>query len=282
MPLLDAVQMDQFEQKKSQRKKNIKDLKQQKFDIGNDQQLRELQKYLNEFEFSVHKMYLFQSMSQLSKLWGGSWLWSMRLPIPEFVGSMLNYSLFIGVCGILLQSFSMTDFNQQLRDLQKLYKWCMKDGQDHYHPSIDNHDKLAHPDIQWMIELIGPFSEPQFMIAWDRVTENDNASSQSAFATLSNIYQSGASFFSPQTPRDQSREAKIMDLKTRTEQGQMTVGVTEGLKRAAEYFTSSPHFREFASKETMRLCQIPIQSLKDAVPDVLGTIMAAKSHQHTH
>lgn len=277
MPLMTPQQMKQISAQKKQRQQALTQLMQQPFDLADREQMERLQAYLDHFEFSAHKMYLFQSMSELMKIWGGSWVWGLLLPIPEFIGTFLNYTLYIGVAGLILERFSMSDFHQELSEMQQLYNWIMKEGAEVYSPAIDNSDKLRHPEIQRMIELIGPLTSPEQLIAWKKMTREEESSASLISSTLQ---YAGSLFYKP-APQNSTAAAKVSALKERVEKGEMVIGVIEGLKRAAEYFASNANFKKLATGAVLQLCQQPLQMLRDAAPQILASGRETRE-QHYH
>ncbi|KTD13995.1 hypothetical protein [Legionella israelensis] len=275
MPSLTPVQMKKIAAEKEQHREKLQQLMQQPFDIDNQEQMKELQTYLDHFEFSVNTMYIFQAMSELMKLWGGSWVWGLFLPIPEFIGTILNYTLYIGVAGLVLEHFSIKDFHEELAEIQQLYNWVMKAGSEQYSSDTDNSKKLLHPEIQRMIELIAPLSHPKDIIAWKKVTDTEDESGPSF---IYNAIQYAGYFFSKSSPQNTTASMKVLALKERVEKGEMTVGVLEGLKRASEYFAKNANVKKMATDTVLQLCQKPLQMLRDAAPQML----ASSEPRHLH
>lgn len=282
MPALTAVQMKDVAKQLEQRQNTIQELVARPFDLKDKIQLQALKKMTSHFEFSVHRMFIFQAMADLTKLWSGFRAIEMIFPIPQLFGQFMNYSLYLGLAGMVVKNFNMNDFYRELTEMQTLYNWVMKEGQLDYQHHMDNRDKIAHPEIQRLMHLIAPFSEASFMIAWDKITDSDEENAGYWFAGLSNAYSAGASFFHRPTPKELSDAEKIHELKTRIEKGEMQVGLIEGLQRAGHYFSSSPEFRMMATKEIMQLCQMPVQMLKDAAPSALNMTQTAITASQKH
>lgn len=283
MPALIPAQIHKIAKDIEERENAIQDLTSKPFNIEDKKQLGALNDYLKHFEYTVHRMFLFQAMAELNKVWAGSWLIKWLLPIPEFLDSLLNYGFYIGLAGLLLENFSMRNFYQELLEMQTLYNWAMKEGRPDYQYHLDNTAKMATPEIQSLMQLIAPFSDADFMIAWAKITDSDEENTISWFTPFSNAYSAGASFFNKPTDKDPSNAEKIRDLKTQIEKQDMQVGVMEGLKRAGNYFSYSPNFREIAMSEVVRFCQAPLQMLKEAAPSMLNAAQSMAANQaHPH
>ena len=282
MPALGVKQMAQINTQRIQKKRDLESLIEQAFNLTNHDQMEQLKKYIDHFEFSVHKMNTFHAMSEMMTFWGGSWIWALLLPIPEAVGTLLNYSFLVSLTGWTLEIASMTDFFEELETMQTLYNWVMKRGQLNYHPALDNDTKLANPDIIRMTELLAPLSTAEFMVAWKKVSHHKEETTPSLLTYCTNVYQSGLSFFKPVDPVAQSMENRLLHLKTRIEKEQTTVSVVDSLKRAGSYFSTHSYVQDRVKSDLWYFFQQPLQGFKNALPEILSSLASAEAENETH
>lgn len=238
------------------------------FDTNNAEQLAALKIYNNKFEYSVNQMYLFQALNQGLMIGGGGWLLGYVLPIPDFAKYFLSMFLYAGVAGFILERFSMNDFYNDLCEMQSLYNWCFKNGEQNYSSSIDNTEKLAQSELQRLIKLIAPLCPVDFMMAWKRETmkpdENIGGWSNVKALGITALSSTFSLFSSPKPGVDLTR---LRELKVAIETRELDVSVYRGLDQAVKYFATNTDFRDMI-KENVGL-------LKNMVP---STFVGLSSH----
>lgn len=266
MSKLTAEGIEQIRQEKSIRKANLNQFMSQPFAPSNEEQLKILRKYSNEFEFTLNQMYLFQAMSTGITAWGSSWLVGMLLPIPEFANYILSSFLYLGITGYILQKFNTTDFYNQLEEMKALYNWALKDGSDSYDGKTDNIEKLNTPEIQHMIKLMAPLCSLEFMQAWPKITEKHEV--KTGFRAVYDVGQQLYGRFFSTTPEPSD---KLKPLQTMVETGALSINTMEGLEQAIRYFTTSTYCRELFKGKL----QQPLEQLKGMLPEL---VTSAFSH----
>ncbi len=166
MGKLNSIGMAAMEAERKAKKQSMDALTSIPFDLKKVEHIQALHQYLAKFELSVNQMYIYQAMSTGLTAWCGSWVVGFFLPIPDFARYFLTVGLYLGVGGCLLESFSLTDFYEQLNEMKLIYNWCLKNGLSNYLCIIDNNEKLDYPDIQRMIKLMAPLCPKEDMIVW--------------------------------------------------------------------------------------------------------------------
>ncbi|EHL28984.1 hypothetical protein [Legionella drancourtii] len=244
---------------KNERVSTLKNLIAQPFDVNNLEQLAKIKKYLNDFEFSANQMYLFQGMSTGIKAWGGSWLMGRILPIPDFASYFLTAFLYFGAAGYILQKFNTNDFHDQLEEMKTIYNWCLKGNKEVY-DEANNNEKLNHPEIQRMIELLAPLCSTNFMCVWPKVT--DESGPTSGLGIVVNASQKLYSRFFSATPQPSD---KLKALQIKVENGELALNAFSGAEKAIHYFATDPNFRA----TLMAKVQIPIDYAKGMLPEML-------------
>ncbi len=250
--------MTAVEKNKRERADALKILTSKPFNPNDDEQQASLRKYINNFEYNANLMYLFQGMSTGLTAWGGSWLVGFLLPVPEFANYFLSMFLYCGAAGYILQNFSLDDFHNQLDEMKAIYNWCLKNGLQKY-DGTDNTATLTNPDIQRLIKLIAPLCTTEFMLAWKKVSEDEQPKS-TIWTSISSAY----SFFTAPTPSvDHNR---LQDLKASVERRELDVGVFKGVEGAVRYFATDPHFRELLTSKVKQ----PVDQIREMLPSVLS------------
>ena len=265
MPDLNEDGIAEIEKEKKQRIKDLEALVSKPFDLNNKEQLLSLKKYIDNFELSVNRMYLYQASSQGIKAFATSWVVGRFLPFPEFVSSILALLLYLGTAGYILKNASMTDFYNQLEEMKTLYCWCMKDSNATYNEQIENTDKLANPNIQRLIQLIAPLCTINFMVAWPKLSAHSDAPSGLLSSGLS-IAGSVVGLFYNSTPKTKVNHSQIHDLKFNVENRKYDVDVFNGLAQSIKYFSTSPEFREMLTNKLTN----PVNLLEPFIPSLLG------------
>ena len=191
MGKLNDCELSKIEQASVTRKEKLRVLTSNKFNLDNEDHITALNEYINEFEMGVNKMRLFEGMRTGLFPYGASFF----ITIPAFI---LNYILtpflIIGVLGQWSKRLSVNDFSQQLSDMKVLYNWCLKEGRDRYRDGLDNTNKLSNVEIKRMIELMAPFCSVDFMLAWKKVSKEEEP--QEGLAYYMSYASSALSLFS--------------------------------------------------------------------------------------
>lgn len=233
------------------RERELRSLITDSFDINNANHTSQLTKYMDEFDFISNQMHLYQALSEGIKAWGAIAVVGMLLPIPDFVSSIASTVFYLGVTGYILDNFRMTDFYNQLSEMETLYNWCLKGGVSEFSPGTNNDNKLANPTVQRLVRSLAPFCPTNFMIAWDRQTRlATETQSTSRLAHLLSAVNSTASFFT--SGKSTADLTKITELKIAVEKGTLEVSVGKGFEQAIRYFVTEPKFRE------LMLAKLPV------------------------
>lgn len=255
MGKLNPEGMMKIAEAKEQRAHALKNLTAQAFDASNAEQLATIKKYLNAFEFSANQMYLFQGMSTGIKAWGSSWIIGRILPIPDFANYFLTAFLYFGAAGYILQKFNANDFHDEVEEIKTIYNWCFKGNK-------EVNDKLNHPEIQRMIELLAPFCSTEFMCVWPKVSNEQKP--QSGLGIVVGATQKLYSrFFSPTPPLSD----KLQALQAKVENGEFELNAFTGTEKAIRYFATDPNFRA----TLMAKVQPQIDYAKGMLPEMITT-----------
>lgn len=241
---------------RAKRKEELQNLLSMPFDINNKSHFIALTIYLNEFERSTHFRNLYISMNEGIKAYGGAWLVGFVLPVPEFLNSMLWALLYTGIAGFSLEKLSETDYFEQLEEMRQLYNWCLKNGETHYKPQLDNTEKLAQPEIQRLVKAIAPFCSVDFMVAWPIELNKSLETSTSLFSSVFSLFTS-----TPKVDLTQLRELKIA-----VESRALDVGIYKGFEQAMAYFATDLEFREFLKSKV----NIPLNQAKEMLPSLIA------------
>lgn len=258
MGIVTVEGMGAVEKIKKERAEALKTLTSKPFDLKDEHQQAVLKHYINNFEYSVNQMYLFQGMSSALTTWGGSWLLGRLLPIPEFANYFLNLFLYCGVAGYILQNFRVTHFHDQLSEMKTLYNWCLKKNATEY-DGTDTTDILTNRTIQRLIHLIAPLCTTEFMLVWKKVTEVEETKS-----TIWSSISYAVSMFS--TPKSGIELDRLHDLKASVEKRELDVGVFKGIEGAIRYFATDVHFRELLMAKVKK----PLEQVKGMFPSILS------------
>lgn len=245
---------------KEKRASTLKNLTAQPFDVSNVEQLASIKKYLNAFEFSANQMYLFQGMSTGIKTWGSSWIIGCIIPIPDFANFFLTGFLYLGAAGYILQKFNINDFHDEVEEIKTLYNWCLK-GNKAVYDGANNNNKLNHPEIQRMIELLAPLCTTQFMCAWPKIS--NEAKPQSGLGSVVSASQRLYSRFFSTTPPPSD---KLLALQTKVENGELELNAFNGTEKAIRYFATAPNFRVML----MANVQPQIDYAKGMLPEMIS------------
>lgn len=255
--------MAEVEAARAKRAEALRALTAAPFDLNNKTHAKALKEYTDQFELSVNEMYLYQALSTGLTAYGGSWLVGFFLPVPDFVNYFLTSFLYLGVAGMILERFSMTDFYEQLAEMKTVYNWCLSAEVEN---SLDN---LAYPDVQRMVKLMAPLCSTDFMQVWPKITTQTEESSNMFSNTLSWGYaavSSAASFFSSSSSKpSQDQLARIRELKVNVETRAFDVGIYTGLEQSIKYFATNTEFRTILRDKISQ----PIQSVKEYIPKAM-------------
>ncbi|CZH98589.1 Uncharacterised protein [Legionella pneumophila] len=276
MGKINAVGMAEVGVERAKRKEALRVLTSSPFNLDNKEHTQTLEKCIKLFELSVNQMYLYQAMSTALTAWGGAWIVGMFLPIPEFANHLLAACLYLGVSGYILESFSMTDFYKQLKEMKVLYNWCLKNNKENYSTDIDNTNNLLYPDIQRMIKLIAPLCSTDFMIAWPKEVKTAETQNGILSNTLSlgySIVSAPFSLFSTTSKPSQDQVQRIKDLKVQVETRGLDLGVFAGFEQAIKYFATNSDFRELLKAKLTQ----PVNSVKSMLQTTIPGMLAGSN-----
>lgn len=200
------------------------------FVVTNTEQLDAIKNYVIDFEFITHQMYLFRGLSiGLFGVWGISL--TAQYLIPYWVQAILTGVFYLGGAGYVCKNFRMNDFHSQFTDMQKIYNWALKNGQEKYDGTTNNTDKLNNPVIQRLTKALSPFADFEFMQAWPKITENDQKN------MLGRFYER---FFSS---ADINPTNATLALQTQVEKNEFAMDFLSALSQSIKYFTQDPDAR---------------------------------------
>ncbi|RUR12208.1 hypothetical protein [Legionella sp. km772] len=249
--------------------------------VETKQQLK-LKKYIDEFELSVNKMYIYQAVSKGITLWGGSWLINRFLPVPEMLNSLFAVFLYFGIAAAVVKSFSMTDFLVQQQEMEKIYNWCLKDNKVKYSDKTDNSnnsdnsDKLKLPQIQRLIKLLAPLCDSEFMIAWPNEIPSSKDTSKEDKSGWGKTIDAGYtalratfSIFSP-SPTSQLtlEQQRLKELKIKVEKEELNLNTFTALEQAVRYFGHLAANTDYKAFLASKLKQ-PLATLQDTASTVV-------------
>lgn len=246
MSKLSVSGMAAIETEKAKRIDKIRTLTSKPFDCTDEKQMNTLKQFIDNFEYNVNQMYIYQALTNGVIAWGASFLFARILPIPDIINSLLNACLFLGLSGHLLEKYSMNDFHAQLSEMKQLYNWCLKNGNTNFNEhDTDNTNILLNPQIQRMIKLMAPLCSTEFMLAWPRETDHEeqkNGYISGVFSFGYSVVSAPFSLFSktPQPSGDQ--QLQLRELKASIETRTLDLNDYTGFKQAIDYFmTQASH-----------------------------------------
>lgn len=248
----------------TEQESRLKRLTKTPFHVENEAQLAEIKKYIDDFDVIKNQTLLIQGLSTGLIAWISSLGIRYFLPVPDFVKAITDAAFYLGGGSAILYTFAYKDFFLHLEEMQTIYNWALKNGAEDYDGKTDNTDKLNNPLIQRLIKTIAPFSEVEFMIAWPKVTEQ-NEQSPSMFAIAGGLYKF---FLSSNTKASNG----LKELQTQVETDGFKIGALQGLKMATEYFATDLDFRARAIGKLHE----PLDYIKNILPDVTQQIVHAK------
>ncbi|WP_058535221.1 hypothetical protein [Legionella saoudiensis] len=260
MGKVNAKGMEEVKREKEEHEANLQRFMSQPFNPSNKEQLDALKKRIDDFEFTLNQMYLFQGMNTGLQGWGILTAARMFLPLPEFANYFLSAFLYLGAAGYILQKFSTTDFYNQLQEMKEIYNWALKDGKDIYDGKTNNTEKLNTPEMQRLITLLAPLCSLQFMLAWPKVTAEEEAKTGfgAVFAVGQNLY--GRFFASTPDISD-----KLKPLQIQVENEALSIGALAGFEQSLRYFATSPYCRDLLKAKI----QQPVEYVKEMIPEVI-------------
>lgn len=211
---------------------NLKDLLSKPFDLKNQEQIKALQDYMDEFELLTHQYHYSKQASRGHMI---SLVWSMFgncIPFGIVLSPLMNTLFYLTSTSYLLTTAPNDDLlAMRLIEMQDIYTWILKGSK------IDSTELLAHQDIRRLVELMAPWCEVDFMVSWERVIreEHDKAPEPSYWS----IATSYLPFFSA-PPVDLEG---INNLKRNVELRAFDQTQAEAFKKACEYFKDHPKLR---------------------------------------
>lgn len=267
MSKVNAMGMDEIKKEREEHEANLQRFMSQPFNPSNKEQLDTLKKRIDDFEFTLNQMYLFQGMNTGLQAWGIFTTVRMLLPLPEFANYFLSAFLYLGAAGFILQKFSTTDFYNELQEMKEIYNWALKDGKDLYDGKTNNAEKLNTTEIQRLITLLAPLCSLPFMLAWPKVTAEEEVKTgfSAVFAVGQSLY--GRFFSSAPEVSD-----KLKPLQIQVETEALSINALAGFEQSLRYFATSPYCRDLLKAKI----QQPVEYVKGIIPEV---ITSSFSHQ---
>ncbi|WP_133135336.1 hypothetical protein [Legionella rowbothamii] len=267
MGKVNAMGMEEIKREREEHEANLQRFVSQPFNPSNKEQLEALKKRIDDFEFTLNQMYLFQGMNTGLQAWGIFTTVRMLLPLPEFANYILSAFLYLGAAGYILQKFSTTDFYNELQEMKEIYNWALKDGKDIYDGKTNNTEKLNTPEVQRLITLLTPLCSLQFMLAWPKVTAEEEVKTgfSAVFAVGQSLY--GRFFASAPEVSD-----KLKPLQIQVETEALSINALAGFEQSLRYFATSPYCRDLLKAKI----QQPMEYVKGIIPEV---ITSSLSHQ---
>ena len=263
MPALSAAQMQKISNNKKAQRRALEHLINEPFDLNNATQMALFQERVQQFELSVNRMYVFEAMTDLIKVWGSSWIWAILLPIPESINIVLNYAFYVGIAGWVLSRFNSNDFHQEWENMKEIYNWALKGSSRYYDENYDNAEILKDATVQKMITLLAPLCSVQEMIAWKLTGDSPVSQSWKVIQAV----QWTASWLSGAPAAAASEDIKVQMLKEKVEREEFRAAPIDKLKQALEYFSTNPDFRGNASEKVLSLAQQPFSLFKTTFPN---------------
>lgn len=158
------------------RRNAIKNLTQQKFNLSNPAHLKEIKKFVDEFEYRTRLAELAFSFICVGAF----------VEVASFLFLPMAAHVMVFGAGLILAYQVLNDptsFDLQLLDMKHLYNWAMKGGasQDDY--GLLKRDEAIRCDanllkqdvIQKMLLLLVPHCKKDELIVWDKVLTETNA-----------------------------------------------------------------------------------------------------------
>ena len=259
MEKIDCSSMQQVENRRIERERRLNELLSTPFNPDNPEQIKALTRYNNDFESSVNLMYLYQGLSTGMTIWFSSWVIGRILPIPQSINYTLASCLYLGGAAYILQQYRMTDFNEQLNEMKRIYSWVKS--------SINNssiNEILGAEQIQRAIKLIAPLCSTDFIMAWAKESSNKDVPLSSLYNALdigcTSLLNPLRLFFNQHRPEPMRLE-RIRQLKTDVERRHFDVKIYDGFANAMSYFISSSNFKQ--------CLEHPVDTLKQILPSTV-------------
>jgi hypothetical protein len=266
-----AEGMKKLELANAEREQKLTTLTKKSFDPRNESQVKELEKYIIEFESSANKIYLARGLTYAIHTYLGYRAVNFIFPImPQVFTDLLAYGVVLGAGGLAYKELKADDFNKHLREMRILYNWVLKGNKENYSEEIDNSRLLANPLIQRMIETMAPFCSPDFMIVWSKVVQEEEKADNGYLNTVLSYGKSAWSYWSAPPKQDQTLSAKIEEMKTKVETGGYNLGVLAGLKRAVGYFFSDKDSHELMKATLPDAYDLAKETIIEPFPELLN------------
>ncbi|KTD75113.1 hypothetical protein [Legionella waltersii] len=267
-----AEGMKKLELAHSERQQKLNNLTKKSFEPRNEAQVKELEKYIIEFESNANKIYLARGLTYAIHTYLGYRAFNFIFPImPQVVTDLLAYGVVLGMGGLAYKELKVDDFKMHLNEMRVLYNWVLKGNQEEYSDDIDNSRLLANPLIQRMIETMAPFCSTDFMIVWPKVVKEEERKSDTGLLnTVASIGKSALSWWSPPPKQDLSQSEKINDMKNKVETGGYNLSVLAGLKRAVGYFFSDKDSHELMKASLPDAYDLAKETLLEPFPELVN------------
>jgi len=253
-------QIKKIKHQKDQRKKQLLALKNKPFHKEDNKQQQQLIDLINHFEFNVNLMRVFQFASFLPYIWGAGKFTLNFIPFSSSLSAMIDPLLLIGLNGYILERFRENDFQQEVEEMEDIYRWIMEENMD---------EPLKNLEVQRLIELLAPLTSPAKIIIWKKDIKLKEHESNSLLSNMINGIPSLVSnissfptFFSAKKEDGLSEKS----FKKRIEEWDFQEGnCYEEFKKAIQFFLS-PRFRSMAANKSIDAFHHLFSHIQETIP----------------
>lgn len=253
----------EYEEAKSKTILSINNLLKEKFDPSNRDQIKALTRWCDNFEFNLNAMYLYQGMAA-GLVPGMLWFATRVLPVPEAFAYFFSAFIYIGLIGALMEKVSFKDFQEERKRMEKIYNWCLKEGQKEYKASMDNTRQLNLPEVQRLMILLAPITPAEKMRAWPEIetSEEEKSIAQKVRWRVHTLFYSN-------TDLSLNSPDKIKLLQLQIKNGAFTLSTMEGCQQAFAYFQKLEPLKTAA----LGILKVPYIALREIIPEVIGAML---------
>src|SRR5262245_31374643 len=118
--MITGAGLSEIEKNMIERKQTLELFTKVPFDPNNQEQLTKLKKYIDDYEYSLNQMYLFDSIGSGLNYTCLFYLANKFLPLPEFINSFQVMFFYCGLLGYALRKFNTNDFCHQVQEMKTL------------------------------------------------------------------------------------------------------------------------------------------------------------------
>ncbi len=260
--------LEEVRKKRDEKSKALTLLTSQPFLLENKDHIAALHHYMDEFEFELNQRNIYIGMSKGWEFWGV--LWGINYFLPIIPQQLFSACFLFTLFGYYAENITIDGFDQSRSEMEMLYNWCLKEGNNTYDTQIDNTEKLNNPAIQRLIFLLGQVCEAKFMRVWPQeILSSSTESNNMGFFKSLGIFAS--SMISPLTssPKYGIDMKKVNQIKMAVDSDQLKVTSYKGFETAVSYFTKDPYAREILVQQ----CKKPVSWIKSFVPSPIASVM---------